>query len=269
MNNRSIGVFDSGVGGLTVLKQLENILPDENFIYFGDTARIPYGEKTPEQIDNYVDEIIEWFITQKVKAVVMACNTSSAISYEKIKNKYDFPVFSLIEPASRFISSINETKIGVIATSATVNSHAYKKNIQTLNAQKIVYEIGCPGLVEIVESNKIETPEAKRLVEKYVNPLIEQGVEKIILGCTHYPFLRGIISSITGNDNMLIDPAEYLAVEVAKTLKDSDCLNSGNIPANRQFFASSNPLMFKEAGKRFYPNIESVTELKPCSASRS
>lgn len=261
MDNRPIGVFDSGVGGLTVLKQLNLLLPNENFIYFGDTARIPYGEKTPEQIDNYVKEIMEWFASNNVKAVAMACNTSSAISYEKIKDDYDFPVFSLIEPTARYVSSLKETKIGVIATSATVKSGAYSKNIKKLASKKEIFETACPGLVEIVESNKVETVEARKLLRKYIEPFIEKGVEKIILGCTHYPFLREVINEITGNSGMLIDPAKYLADELSDSLVQSGSRSNTEEKVFRRFYASSNPAMFQQAGKRFYPDIDEVIEL--------
>ncbi|OGI01151.1 MAG: glutamate racemase [Candidatus Melainabacteria bacterium GWF2_37_15] len=260
MDNRPIGVFDSGVGGLTVLKQLDMMLPGENFIYFGDTARVPYGEKTPEHLLRFVREIMEWFKSNKVKAVVMACNTSSAVTYEIIKDDYDFPVFSLIEPTARYVSYLNVSKIGVLATSATVNSHAYSNSIKKLDPAKIVLERACPGLVELVESNKTETQEARRLIIKYVVPFLEQGVERIILGCTHYPYLRSVINEITGDNEMLIDPAKHLAEDIADTLFQQELLNNEKY-GTRQFFASSNPEMFREAGKRFYPEIDEVREL--------
>ena len=260
MSNQPIGVFDSGIGGLTVLKQLDMLLPNENFLYFGDTARVPYGEKTPEQLLSFVREIMEWFKSNKVKAVVMACNTSSAVTYEEIKNDYDFPVFSLIEPTAKYVSYLSVSKIGVLATSATVNSHAYSNSIKKLDSTKIVLERACPGLVELVESNKTETQEARKLIVKYVVPFLEQKVEKIILGCTHYPYLRSVINEITGDNEMLIDPAKHLAEEVVDTLLQQELLNEEK-HGTRKFFASSNPEMFREAGKRFYPEIDEVREL--------
>jgi len=260
MDNRPIGIFDSGVGGLTVLKQLDMVLPGEDYLYFGDTARIPYGEKTPEQLNDFVIEIMEWFKSNKVKAVAIACNSSSAVVYENIKNEYDFPVFSLIEPTSRYVSYLNISKIGLMATSATVNSKAYSKNIKALDPEIEVIETACPGLVEIVESNKTETTEARKLVIKYVVPMLQKGVEKIILGCTHYPFLSSVISEITGNSEMLIDPAKHLATDLADSLMHMDLLNTQK-QGKKDFYASSNTAMFKEAGKRFYSGIEEVGEL--------
>lgn len=260
MNSNPIGVFDSGVGGLTVLKQLDMALPGENYLYFGDTARVPYGEKTPEQLYDYVREIMEWFKKNRAKAVVMACNTSSAVVYENIKDDYDFPVFSLIEPTAKYVSYLDADKIGVLATSATVNSKAYTKSIKAINPLIEVLETACPGLVEIVESNKSETQEARKLIIKYVVPMHEKGVKKIILGCTHYPFLASVIKDVTGDKELLIDPARHLAEDVADRLLQLELLNPQN-KGTREFFASSNTDMFREAGRRFYPEIDEVREL--------
>lgn len=260
MNKNPIGIFDSGVGGLTVLKKLEMELPGENYLYFGDTARVPYGEKTPEQLHSYVREIMEWFKRNNVKAVVMACNTSSAVVYESIKDDYDFPIFSLIEPTANYVAYLDAEKIGVLATTATVNSKAYVNSIKAKNPAVEVIQTACPGLVEIVESNKIETQEAKRLIIKYVTPMQEKGVAKIILGCTHYPFLRDVINDVTGDKDLLVDPARHLAEDVADKLMQLELLNTDKC-GYRHFFASSNTEMFREAGRRFYPELGEVREL--------
>lgn len=259
MKTNPIGIFDSGVGGLSVLKELVSLLPDENYIYFGDTARVPYGEKTKEQLESYVRGIMEWFTEKNVKAVVMACNSSSALVYENIKKEYKIPVYNLIEPTAEFISYINAQKIGVMATSATVNSEAYKKNIQKVSGGKEVFEIACPGLVEIVESNKAGTNEAKKMVIKYVTPLLEKGAEKIVLGCTHYPFLKDIITDIANDSEILIDPAKHLATKVSESLLIQELLNEDS-NGTTKFYASSNTLMFIEAGKRFYPDLKKAEE---------
>lgn len=261
MKEYPIGIFDSGVGGLTVLKELVSQMPNENYLYFGDTARIPYGEKTKEQLFSYVRGILEWYKSKEVKAVVMACNSSSAVVYEEIQEEYDFPIFSLIEPTAEYISYVSAEKIGVIATSATVNSRAYTKAIQKITPSKKVFEVACPGLVEIVESNKIDTYEAKKLVIKYVVPLLEKGVGKIILGCTHYPFLAPVINDVTNDKEILIDPAKHLATKVSDSLLLLDLLNTTG-EGSTQFYASSNVPMFIEAGKRFYPNLNDAEEIK-------
>ncbi len=261
MKENPIGIFDSGVGGLSVLKELVNLMPNEDYLYFGDTARVPYGEKTKEQLTGYVRGILEWFKSKNVKAVVMACNSSSAVVYEKIKDEYDFPIFCLIEPTADFVSYLNAEKIGVLATSATVNSKAYTKAIQKINPSKIIFEIACPGLVEVVESNKSDTYEAKKLVIKYVVPLLEKGVGKIILGCTHYPFLGHIIQDVANDKEILIDPAKHLATKVSESLLLFDLLNDQE-KGSTKFYASLNMSMFVEAGKKFCANIDNARELK-------
>ncbi len=261
MKENPIGIFDSGVGGLTVLKELTGLMPNENYLYFGDTARIPYGEKTTEQLTAYVRGILEWYKSQNVKAVVMACNTSSATVYESIKDDYNFPVFSLIEPTAEYISYVSAEKIGLLATTATVTSKAYTKAIRKISPSKEVYETACPGLVEIIESNKADTSEAKKLVIKYVVPLLQKGAEKIILGCTHYPFLGRMIQDVANDKEILIDPAKHLAEKVAETLMHSDLISDGEKGSVR-FYASSNAPMFVEAGRSFYPDINEAMELE-------
>lgn len=260
MSNRPIGIFDSGVGGLTVLKQLNIKLPDESYLYYGDTARVPYGEKTPELLLELVREIMEWFKSNNVKAVAMACNTCSAVVYEKIKNDYDFPVFSLIEPTAKYLSYLDIKKVGVIATSATVNSRAFTKNIKEMDSNKEIIEVACPGLVELAESNKVYTQEARKMLIKYIVPLQEKGVERVVLGCTHYPFFTPVIDRISGNKELLIDPAVHIAQEVSDRLLELDLLSDEKQEQDR-FFASSNIHMFKEAGRRFYEEIGEVCEL--------
>jgi glutamate racemase len=260
MSKKPIGLFDSGVGGLTVLKELAGLLPNENYLYFGDTARIPYGEKTAEQLISYVKGIMEWFKSQDVKAVAMACNSSSAVAYDAVKHDYDFPVFNIIEPTAEYISFLDAQKIGVMATTATVNSKAYSKYIHKSNPEKHVYEVACPGLVEIVESNRIDTFEAKALVIKYVLPLLEEGAEKIVLGCTHYPYLKHHIAEVAGDEDMLINPAKHLSEKIMDVLMEQELLN-GEEEGSRRYFASANTPMFVEAGKRLYSDIQQAEEL--------
>jgi glutamate racemase len=254
-DNRAIGVFDSGVGGLTVLKYLVKKLPYEDYIYFGDTARVPYGDKSKEALIIFAREILDWFASLNVKAVLMACNTSSAVALNILKNDYDFPVFGLIEPVSEYISTLESSKIGVMATSATVNSKAYSSSILSKSQNKEVFEIACPGLVEIVESNRIGSIEAKNLLSKYLNPLTEKGVEKIVLGCTHYPFLSETIREITGKDDILIDPAFYLTEFASKELNKKGLLSNKN-NGEQHYFVSANPEKFAKTGRIFMPDLK-------------
>ena len=249
-DSRPIAVFDSGVGGLSVLKKLLEKLPDENYIYFGDTARIPYGEKSKEQLISYAREILDWYGSLDVKLALMACNTSSATSLDIVKSDYTFEIMGLIYPTASYIAENNFKKIGVIATSATVKSHAYKNAILKLNPQAEIYETACPGLVEIVERGEYNSKKAYEAVKVYIEPLLEQGIEKIVLGCTHYHYLRAVINEVTLNSEMLIDPAEFM-VKSAKNYLDENNLVNHSQPCNSQFYVSSNPAIFEQTGKIF------------------
>jgi len=257
---RPIGVFDSGVGGLSVLKNLVAALPDEDYIYFGDTARVPYGEKSKEQLVGFVVEILNWYKANNAKAVLMACNTSSAVVLDIVKRKYDFPIFGLIQPTANYISGLDAKKIGIIATSATVNSKAYSKAITDLDTEKEVFEVACPGLVEIVESGQTGSRHASMLVSKYINQLLEKKVDKIILGCTHYPYLADIINQITGKADMLIDPAYYLVQSTKDNLEEQDLINDAG-DGSRKYFVSANSDRFVRVGKLFFSDCTEAQQI--------
>lgn len=255
--NRPIGIFDSGLGGLTVLKKLVDALPSENYLYFGDTARVPYGEKTKDQLYQYVIEILNWYKSKKTKAVLMACNTSSAVVLDEVKDSYDFPVFGLIQPVSYHIANSGAKNIGVIATSATVKSGAYSKNIMNHKPDINIFETGCPGLVEVVESGDCDSLKAYNLIESYIRPLLDKNIEKLILGCTHYPYLSNTINKLTGNPDLLVDPAQYLVQVVRNELADLDMLSDSE-EGTRQYFVSANPEKFEEVGSKFYTDCSNV-----------
>ncbi|MFH0702342.1 MAG: glutamate racemase [bacterium] len=258
--NKSIGVFDSGVGGLSVLKNLVDVLPNEDYIYFGDTARVPYGEKSKEQIIEFVSEILNWYKSNHAKAVIMACNTSSAVVSDVIKNEYDFPIFGLIRPTAKYISGLKAERIGVIATSATVRSKAFTRMILELDSSKKIFEIACPNLVEIVEAGKADSEEAKILVNNYLVHLLENKAEKIVLGCTHYPFLSNVINQITNKPEMLIDPAKCLAKKIITELERLNLINKIG-KGSRKYFVSANPSKFVEVGKNFYADCREAEEI--------
>ena len=260
--NKPIGVFDSGVGGISVLKNLVNVLPNENYIYFGDTARVPYGEKTKEQLVQFVIEILNWYKANNTKAVLMACNTSSAIVLDIVKKNYDFPIFGLIQPTAKYISSLDVDEIGIIATSATVNSKAYSKAITDHDPQKEVFEMACPGLVEIVENGQIFSNVTNIRVSKYINPLLEKKVDKIVLGCTHYPYLSNIINQITNKPDMLIDPAYYLVQSVKENLEKQNLINDNDTENHSvKYFVSANADKFVSVGKRFFADCTHAQEI--------
>lgn len=249
-DNRPIGVFDSGVGGLSVLKILKKELPSENFIYFGDTARIPYGEKTSEQLIIYAREILDWYKSIDVKMTLMACNSSSATSLDTVKPYYDYEIMGLISPTARFIANSCFKRIGIMATSATIKSQAYKKNIIKHNSNIEVFQMPCPGLVEIVENGLISTSQAIETVKSFLIPLINNNVDKIVLGCTHYPYLTDLINQITMKDDLLINPAEYLVNEAKNYLKSNNMLSVQTV-GDTKYYVSSNPEKFNQTGKIF------------------
>lgn len=254
-NKSAIGVFDSGVGGLTVLKRLKEAMPDEDYIYFGDTARVPYGNKTKEQLLDFGRNILDFFKEKRVKAVVIACNTSSAVTYETLKNEYDFELFSLILPTAKVVADGQYSKIGVMATLATINSHAYKNEIGKITNKTEVLEVACPKLVEIVEKGQIESSETIVTLKEYLTPLMMANVEKIILGCTHYPFLKDKINTITQRKIGLIDPAEALTIYVKEFLSQKFLLNSNN-NGKIKYYVSSNPEQFQKNGSLFLENCD-------------
>lgn len=259
-SNAPIGVFDSGLGGLSVFGELKKILPNENFIYFGDNANVPYGEKSREQLVSFSRNILDYFASCGVKMVLMACNTSSAVTLNLVKDEYDFDVLGLIEPVSKYLAEQDVERVGVIATSATINSNAYRDTILKYS-DKEVFQVACPGLVEIVEEGRIETAEARALVSKYVEPLLAQSVAKIVLGCTHYPFLGGIIEDLAQDKDILINPAEFLAQEAYAILKSRDSLNSAG-DGTTQFFTSKDPEDFVRVGKNLFAEISSAELLE-------
>jgi glutamate racemase len=221
-NSKRIGLFDSGVGGLSVLKELQGYAAstgrDIEFVYVGDTARCPYGNRTAEEIRLFVEEIVLWLNQQKVDAVIMACNTSAALALPYAKLASSVPVIDLIGPTANYISSV-ATRVGVMATAPTVRSKAFSRAITCLNPQAEVTEIGCPDLVPIIESGNIDAPGTEQVLLKYVDAMKAARVEAIILGCTHFPFLRKHIQKLAGEDIRIIDPAESLTAESIGVLK--------------------------------------------------
>ena len=255
-DNRPVGVYDSGIGGLTVFKKLSALLPEENFIYYGDTINIPYGTKTKEELLKITKKTMLFFKEKNVKAVVMACNTTSAAVYEDLKNEVDFILYPLVQNACFQIAAMNIKSIGVLSTEVTAKSHAYKINLQKYSPSLKVFEHGCPSdWVKMVENNSVENTENKKVIEENLKVLLDNKAEKIILGCTHYPYLRKILSSFAGKD-IFIDPSEYFANFVVKDLQEKDMLSEKNIFAP-QFFVTSNPEQFFNSSKLFY-ELESV-----------
>ena len=223
-NNKPIGFFDSGVGGLTVLSAFRSILPNEDCIFFGDTKNMPYGEKTKEQLIEYSTQAFMFFEQQNAKAVIMACNTTSAMVYDELKDKFNFKLYPLIQTVTQNIANMQINKIGVFATPATVESHAYAKNIKNFNDKIYIREIACPTWVKIVENGmKNSDASYKNDIKIHMDEMTKFNPDKIVLGCTHYPYLIDILSQYAPIDKF-INPAEIYAKEIKKDLTKNKML---------------------------------------------
>lgn len=229
MDNRKeapIGVFDSGVGGLTVAKEIMYQIPNEKVIYFGDTARVPYGNKTKETVTKYALQIVRFLETQNVKAIVAACNTASAYALEEIEQAVDVPVIGVVKPGAKMaVEATKNGKIGVIGTRATIGSETYTTYIRQLNPKIEVIGKECPLFVHLVEEGLWEDPVTEEIAKRYLTDLIDIGIDTLILGCTHYPLIRKTVQRIMGENVRLINPAYETARELKDLLAEHDILN--------------------------------------------
>ncbi len=212
-----IGIRDSGVGGLTVARRIRKAIPGADLSVFADTAHVPYGEKTPAQIRHYALSISEFLIEKGAEIIVFACNTTSALALEAARQRFDVPIFGVIEPGARESSQLSSGKIGVLATAATVSSGVYTRQIQACRPDLEVLEIACPALVPLVEARQTDSKAAYEACLNYLAPLLDFGTETVVLGCTHYPLLLETLQKIAPK-TQFIDPADALAREVAAML---------------------------------------------------
>ncbi|MGD0621810.1 MAG: glutamate racemase [Thermacetogeniaceae bacterium] len=218
-SSQPIGVFDSGVGGLSVVRQILKQLPDESIVYFGDTARVPYGPRPSAEIIAFGDQILSFLLRFDVKVVVAACNTSTSVSLPVLRRKYHLPLLGVVEPGVRAALQVTgNRRIGVLATAATVNSGSYTRGFQAYDPGVTVFAQACPQFVPLVESGKIDGPEVRAATRQYLQPLQEAGVDTIVLGCTHYPFLAPVIRELAGEAVEVVDPAEETVKELAALL---------------------------------------------------
>ncbi len=241
MKEQAIGIFDSGLGGLTVWKELKLLLPHESFIYFADRARCPYGPKRKNTIQRFSDEITNFLLQQNCKLIVVACNTATSAAIKFLRAKYDVP-FIGIEPAIKPAAIRSETgKIGILATRGTINGELFKTTSKKFaDHLEVIVQYG-DGLVTLVEANAMQEQKTEDLLRRYINPMLEKGVDHIVLGCTHYPFLTPIIESIVQGKATIINPAPAVARQTKKVLKQKKLLRSKN-PAPYNHFYSSNEL---------------------------
>lgn len=254
-----IGVFDSGVGGLTVLTQLYQQLPKESILYFGDTARLPYGNRSRTEIIQFAREILGWMEKQQVKMAIMACNTSSALALETVRSEFPFPVLGVILPGAKAAMQQGK-RIGVIATPATAASNAYKQAILEIDGTAQVWQVGCPEFVPLIEQNRLNDPYTKEVARRYLAPLLQQEIDTLVYGCTHYPHLAPVLRSLLPPSVKLVDPAIYLVKAVAQEL---DLLGLRNTypPFPTRFYVSGCPHQFAQSSVRWLgctPLVEQV-----------
>lgn len=248
---RPIGVFDSGVGGLTVVKELIHQLPAENLVYFGDTARVPYGIKSKETVIRFSVENTLFLLKHNVKLICVACNTVSSCALPKIKNSFRVPIVGVISPGAReAVYATKNMRVGVIGTKGTIKSQAYEHEIKKLNHKVKVTAVACPLFVPFVEEGWLNQDVVLAVARKYLNPLKDAKVDTVILGCTHYPLLKGVIKKVMGEGVVLIDSARQVAIEVNKILSDEGLLNNKG-RGKADFFVSDNPEWFKDLAGRF------------------
>ena len=258
IDNRPIAFFDSGVGGLTVFAKVKKLLPNENYLYFGDTKNMPYGEKSKKQLIEFADRIFKFFEKQNAKAVVMACNTTSAITYEKLKDNYNFKIYPIIQTVCSTLAGLDGVKsLGVIATPATINSHAYSKGIAKYNKDMKVYELAAPNWVRIVEEHRIHQPQSIEQIKEILEVMKENNPDKIVLACTHYPYLLDVLKKFLPEDKY-IDPAIFFAQSIKNDLEKNNLL--GKEPTYERFYVSFDPENFKIASELFY-KLDTLPEL--------
>ncbi len=260
MNNKPIGVFDSGIGGLTVYKALKDKMPHESMIYLGDTARLPYGSKSAGAIIKFSEENARFLLNKKVKLIVIACNSSSSYGVAYLQNKLDIPVVGVIEPGAEEAVKYSKGKIGVVGTTATISSKAYEKAIIEKNPDIEIITRDCPLFVPLVEEGWIEHKVTRLVIEEYLLPLKEQGIDSLVLGCTHYPVLKDVISDVIGKDIRLIDSGKATAEKVYSILKSFGWLNNSKKQGEDEFYVSDFPERFRKVGEIFLKrNIEKVS----------
>lgn len=247
-----IGVFDSGLGGLTVVNELVRQLPSENIVYFGDTARVPYGTKSRTSIIQFSRENSQVLLSHKVKMIVVACNTSSSYALPSLRREFDVPIIGVIVPGAKKAAAMTKNnKVGVIATSATVHSGSYERAIAKQNPQVRVWSQACPLFVPLVESGWFEKKASRLIAEEYLLPLKNQNIDSLVLGCTHYPLLKGLLREVVGDSVYLVDSAKEVAAEVKALLEKKKIANHSGHKGKLKILISDRPQEFQKIAKSF------------------
>lgn len=251
-----IGVFDSGVGGLTVVREIIRQLPNENIVYFGDTARVPYGSKSKNTIIRFSEQIIRFLKTKQVKAIVIACNTASALALDAVRDEFDVPIIGVVIPGARAaVEATANGKVGVVGTEATVHSGMYTKVIQEMNSNIQVLEKACPLFVPLVEEGFKEHHITEEVIDYYLASMKETDIDAMILGCTHYPLLRSKIRAYMGKGIQIVNPAYETAIDLRALLREKDMENDGmgKTVSQYAFFVSDAAEKFRQFANTVMP----------------
>lgn len=249
---KAIGIFDSGVGGLTVLREIIKTLPQEDTVYLGDTARVPYGTKSPETVVRFARQITSFLVSRDIKLLVVACNTASAVSLDELKAEFPIPIVGVIEPGAAQAAKVTRSgRVGVIGTAGTIRSSAYTKAIKKINPDIEVITAECPMFVPLVEEGWTDNEVARLTAGIYLKKLKESAVDTLVLGCTHYPLLKGIISEVMGVGVTLVDSAEETARVVREILAEKGETRPMEEKGNHHFFVTDVPAGFVRIGNRF------------------
>lgn len=257
--DRPIGIFDSGVGGLTVARAIIDQLPHESIIYYGDTAHGPYGPRPLAEVRSFALEIMDRLVALGVKAIVIACNTASAAMLRDARERYSIPVIEVIQPAvRRAVSATRNGKVGVIGTATTIDSRAYDDAFAAAPHLKL-FTHACPEFVSFVERGETSGPNVTERAEKYLQPLRDDGIDTLVLGCTHYPLLAGVISYVMGNEVTLVSSADETAKDLYRVLVEKDLLRASDAKPDYQFISSGDPQSFADLARRFLgPEVSTV-----------
>ena len=253
MDTRPIGVFDSGVGGLTVVKQIMKVMPHENIVYFGDTARVPYGTKSKEAVTKYSKQNVRFLLSKEVKAIIVACNTASSNSLDALRETFDVPIFGVVVPGvEEALRSTKNKKIGVIGTPGTVRSGAYERMICEQDSEMQVFTKACPLFVPLAEEGWTDNEVSRQAAKRYLEELVATGIDSLVLGCTHYPLIEKVIREYMGDDVTLINSGAEVAKYLKKKLTKENLLHDGKCDENQyRYYVSDDISSFEELGGIF------------------
>ena len=258
-----VGVFDSGVGGLTVVREIIRNLPNEDIVYFGDTARVPYGSKSKEAVVRYSKQIVNFLKSKGVKAIVVACNTASALALDELENVADIPIIGVVKPGTKAaLKTTKNKKIGIIATESTIKSKLYPRLIGKIDPKIEVYGKACPLFVPLVEEGWIEDPITYEVAKRYLKELCDKDIDTLIMGCTHYPLISSVLKNSLGDKITLVNPAYETAICLKQLLEELNISNRSGKEASYEFFASDSTEKFKIFADSILPcSVESATKV--------